>query len=170
MYRNILVILTLFMSVFSEASELRCSDETSSYGVEEIEVNGKKELIISFLKEGLVTPKNFLIVSESGESYEIVSSYFDRYLNEKSLSSCKVLVLATEGLKGLRYDEDFNPYLENVFSKSGAYLLYFADELETEPENTHSIEWKYEFIKQDLVVILEILLNVELENIQLLLL
>ena len=44
------------------------------------------------------------------------------------------------------YYEDGERFEQIVFSKSGKYILYFADNLETEPENTFSMEKYIEYV------------------------
>jgi hypothetical protein len=57
--------------------------------------------------------------------------------NDEEIIFKKELVLDPLHFKGIRYDENKGEQIEEkVFTIPGKYILYFADNTETEPENT----------------------------------
>jgi hypothetical protein len=79
-------------------------------------------------------PDHLLIISPEEYVYyfyQTGSAYDEEIIFKKDL------VLDPLNFKGIRYDENTGERIEEkVFTTPGKYILYFADNTETEPENT----------------------------------
>ena len=82
-------------------------------------------------------PNHLLIYSPEGYVYYFMKtqSEFDEVIFKKEL------VLDPLSFKGIRFDENTGERIEEiVFTTPGKYRLYFANNTETEIENTFSLE------------------------------
>ena len=81
-------------------------------------------------------PKNLAIVDSNGQFFIIQSSEAGvLMMSEAEFSLIKVLELPIKSTKGTIW-ENGQKITKTVFKKSGKYKIYFADNLETEPDNT----------------------------------
>ena len=131
MITRILISITFFLLVSCSQKEVtiafRDIDDSFSFC-------SKVRLII---KLGDSHPSHLLIYSPEG--------YIFYFLNTNGAGDEVIfkneLVLDPLKLKGIRYDENTAEQIEEVvFTTPGEYILYFADNTETEPENTFSLE------------------------------
>jgi hypothetical protein len=82
-------------------------------------------------------PHHLLIYSPEGYVYYFLktNSLFDEVIFKKELVVDPLI------FKGIRLDENTGEEIEEiVFTSPGKYILYFANNTETEPENTFSLE------------------------------
>lgn len=96
--------------------------------------NSNTRLII---KLGDPHPNHLLVYSPEGYVYYFVKSkgLFDENIFKTEL------VIDPMIFKGIRYNENTGEKIEElVFATPGTYQLYFANNTETEPENTFSLE------------------------------
>lgn len=79
-------------------------------------------------------PDHLLIISPE----EYVYYFYEKgSANDEEIIFKKNLVLDPLQFKGIRYDEKNGEQVEeNVFTTPGKYILYFANNTETEPDNT----------------------------------
>lgn len=91
-------------------------------------------------------PKNFRITSPSGISYIIVDdSISNTSMSQGDFLSCSIFEINPENLKGVFWESSGVKKINKVFQDRGTYMLYFADNLETESENTFSLSAKINF-------------------------
>lgn len=89
------------------------------------------------IKLGDPHPNHLLIYSPEGYVYYFFKTKgeFDEVIYKKEF------VIDPLCFKGIRFDEDTGDRIEEfVFTKPGKYKLYFANNTETEPENTFFYE------------------------------
>ena len=82
-------------------------------------------------------PNHLLIYSPKGNIYYFFKTQgeYDEVVFEREL------VLDPLSFKGIRFDENTGEQIEElVFTTPGKYSLYFANNTETEPENTFFLE------------------------------
>ena len=82
-------------------------------------------------------PNHLLIYSPEGYVYYFLKTkgLFDEVIFKKEF------VLDPLSFKGIRFDENTGEQIEEiVFTTPGKYKLYFANNTETEPDNTFSLE------------------------------
>jgi len=94
------------------------------------------------IKLGDPHPNHLLIISPEGYVYYFLNtqSEFDEVKFKREL------VLDPLSFKGIRFDENTGEQIEEiVFTRPGEYILYFANNTETEPENTFSLERRINF-------------------------
>ena len=79
-------------------------------------------------------PDHLLIISPEDYVYYF---YESGNKNDQEIMFKKELVLDPSIFKGIRYDDNTGEQIEEkVFTTPGKYILYFANNTETEPENT----------------------------------
>ncbi|RXK01195.1 hypothetical protein CRU98_01735 [Arcobacter sp. CECT 8986] len=126
--------IALLVIVFVGFSFLHSSSE-------ELEVD-KSALKNNILKINLpkVLPNNFAIKTPSDEWFILqdVSQGIQLFPQEK-FKSLKVLELNMKDLKGITW-RDSQEVKDTIFKESGNYIIYFADELETEMDNTFNLQ------------------------------
>lgn len=85
-------------------------------------------------------PKNFAIQNPDGDWF-VIQQASDQIgiMNQRTFESLNVLELKLSTLKGTTWRDGIKKR-ETVFQQSGHYRIYFADNLETEPENTFSLQ------------------------------
>ncbi len=89
------------------------------------------------VKLGNSHPDHLLIFSPEGYVYYF---YYKTDINEEVVFENE-LFIDPKRFKGTRHEEYTGEQIEEVvFSTPGKYVLYFADNTETEPENTFSLE------------------------------
>lgn len=94
------------------------------------------------IKLGDLHPDHLLIFSPEGYVYYFLNT---TEAGDEVTFKNELLIDPTE-FKGIRYDEDTGEQIEeNVFKLPGKYILYFANNTETEPENTFSLEKSIRF-------------------------
>ncbi|AXX92800.1 hypothetical protein CPU12_12570 [Malaciobacter molluscorum LMG 25693] len=107
----------------------------------ELEVD-KNALKNKILKINLpkVLPNNLAIKTPSDEWFILqdVSQAIQLFPQEK-FKSLKVLELNMKELKGITW-RDSKEVKDFIFKESGNYIIYFADELETEMDNTFNLQ------------------------------
>lgn len=128
---RILIPIALFLFVSCSPKEVTISfldiDDLFSF-------SSNTRLII---KLGDPHPNHLLIYSPEGYVYYFLKtqSEFDEVIFKKEL------VLDPLSFKGIRFDENTGEQIkEIVFTTPGKYRLYFANNTETELENTFSLE------------------------------
>jgi hypothetical protein len=85
-------------------------------------------------------PKNLAIQAPNGEWFVLQDSEESiEIMSQARFASVKTIEFQIEKLKGVTWRES-KRVTELVFKISGDYLIYFADNLETEPENTFSLQ------------------------------
>ena len=85
------------------------------------------------IKLGDTHPDHLLIFSPE----EYVYYFYETGNVYEEIVFKRELVLDPSNFKGIRYDENTGEKVEElVFSTPGKYILYFANNTETEPENT----------------------------------
>jgi hypothetical protein len=93
-------------------------------------------------------PKKFAIQNPVGEWIYLVDDENENSLyTEQSFLTERKVLLQIDKIKGIVWMNG-NAVLTNVFTVEGEYLLFLADNLETEPENTFSIETKVYYFKR----------------------
>jgi hypothetical protein len=65
----------------------------------------------------------------------------------KEFESLTVISIQVRKLRGTVWKRNSKPSIVQVFEKPGTYLLYFADNLETEPDNTFFVQQKVYLMK-----------------------
>lgn len=137
--KSLLLILPLF-------SILSCGAEEAGKAVEHIQTKSESTLVI---RPSMVTandvitisfprnhPKKMSIRSPSNEWYVVHEKSERIYLLPKNLFSKATSVQKkVPEIKGVKW-VDGKRVVGPVFNEPGEYLLYMADNLETEPENT----------------------------------
>jgi hypothetical protein len=92
-------------------------------------------------------PKNFAIQSPTGNLFIVHNQAENILLMEQerweSADHIDLPIASTKGLIWIAGDKTE----KLVFNETGEYILYFADNLETEPENTFSMQKKILFTK-----------------------
>ncbi len=90
-------------------------------------------------------PKNMSIMSPSGNWF-IIQSKEDSIetIPHENFSKSKAIEFSIPELKGAIWKKG-KRLIKNVFVEKGEYLIYFANNLETEPENTFSFSQKIIF-------------------------
>ena len=124
----ILLVLFLFVSCSTKKTIVfRDIDDSFSF-------SSDTKLII---KLGDTHPNHLLIISPEGYVYYFMKSKDP----DDEIIFKNELLLDPLKFKGIRYDENTGKQIEEiVFTTPGKYILYFADNTETEPENTFSLE------------------------------
>jgi len=128
---RILISIALFLFVSCSPKEVTISfhdiDDLFSF-------SSNTRLII---KLGDPHPNHLLIYSPEGYVYYFMKTH--REYAEVIFK--KELVLDPLNFKGIRFDENTGEQIEEiVFTTPGKYILYFANNTETETENTFSLE------------------------------
>ncbi len=81
-------------------------------------------------------PKNLVIVDSNDQWFIIQSAEANvLMMSEEEFSLIKVLELPIKSTKGTIWENGLK-ITKTVFKESGKYQIYFADNLETEPDNT----------------------------------
>ena len=139
--KHIVVILTILM--------VSCSINTKSNGSQPNSSTfyiDKKIIDDGILRIHMPVgaPKNLAIQNQNGEWFVLQDSKESiETMPQKQFESSTILEFKIDRLQGVIW-RDSKKVSELVFKSSGTYLIYFADNLETEPENTFSLQ---EFIK-----------------------
>jgi hypothetical protein len=84
-------------------------------------------------------PKKFAIRDPNGEWFYVVDdakSY--SYIKPKAFVDGHEFELRVTKIRGIHYTNG-KESIEQVFRSSGGYLLYFADNVDTEPDNTFEV-------------------------------
>ena len=131
MITRFFITFALFLSVGCSPKEVTIDfldlDDSFSF-------NSNTRLII---KLGDPHPNHLLIYSPKGYVYYFFKTkdVFDEIIFKKEF------VIDPMSFKGIRFDEDTGEQIEEiVFTTPGKYKLYFANNTETEPENTFFVE------------------------------
>lgn len=84
-------------------------------------------------------PKNLAIKTPANEWYYLQDPTIPvQTIPQKTFESVSYLELDAINLEGVTW-RDGKKIKERVFKENGKYLIYFADNLETEPDNTFSM-------------------------------
>jgi len=134
-----LIVFTCLSAIVS--CSLSSNSEQSAYkpnifAVEEGALS--KGILRIYLPEE--APKNLAIQTPSGEWFVLQESEESiEIMPQARFESLKIMEFKIEKLKGVTWRES-KRVTELVFKYPGDYLVYFADNLETEPENTFSLQ------------------------------
>ncbi len=94
-------------------------------------------------------PKCLAIRSPEGEWYVLQNSDESiKVMSQVDFDSTTEMKFNIAELKGVTWRES-EKVAERIFTISGNYLIYFADNLETEPENTYSFQETIYFKKRE---------------------
>ena len=92
-------------------------------------------------------PKNLAIQAPNGEWFVLQESENSiEIMPQMDFESAKLMEFRIEKLKGVTWRES-KRFTELIFKSPGTYLIYFADNLETEPTNTFSLQKSVSFKK-----------------------
>jgi hypothetical protein len=120
-----------------------CATKDGSGSGREIEFNINKELVENgVLKITLPDkrPSSLAIQSPQGEWFIIQDiSESIQFMPQSRFNSINVMHFQLDETMGIVWRGGISSK-EHVFKDDGAYLIYFADNLETEPENTFSFQ------------------------------
>lgn len=95
-----------------------------------------------------LVPKNMAIQSPTGEWFVLQDSDESiEFMPQDRFESTKFMEFQLNELKGVTWRESAK-VIDKVFQSTGTYLIYFADNLETEPENTFSLQKSITLKKQ----------------------
>lgn len=137
-YTNFLILLFIPL-IYS------CSSDNSS----EKKTRTDKAFYIekSLVKKGLLRihvpekrPKNLAIQDPNG-AWFVLQDSDDKIetMPQEEFDSINIMEFETDKLKGVTWI-NANKVNKLIFTSQGKYLIYFADNLETEPENTFSLQ------------------------------
>lgn len=130
----ILVVITTLSSCGARNNHDHSGD--GSFYVNE-KLIAKGELLITLPKE---RPENFAIQTPKGEWFVLQdSSDSIEIMPQSRFNSIKTMQFEVSTLMGAVWRDGVKSK-EYVFQYSGTYLIYFANNLETEPENTFSFQ------------------------------
>ena len=136
--KSLLLILALFAALNSNAAEVKTPVEQSKVNKSQLEISpsvvtANDLIVISFPRQH---PQKMSIKSPSGEWFvvheESEKVYFLPQNEFSCASSAQKKVAEITGVKWIDGKRVIGP----VFNEPGEYLIYMADNLETEPENT----------------------------------
>ena len=146
MTKVILVIVLLLGVHASHAEEsigMKCicsSDEVTTTTVVPTQVSVDGHVRVYFPRTTLGHPRNFLIRAPSGATYFIVDDQLEgTRISSEEFFGCEAFEIALDILHGVVFTDRGLATIQQVFTESGEYELYFADNLETESTNTFSI-------------------------------
>ena len=117
------------------------SIETGSYNGEGISID-KKALQQDILKISLpaIHPSSLSIRTPNNHWYIVQDSPSSiLYLPQEKFDSAKIIEIDIDSLEGVVWKEG-RKMREKIFQENGEYLIYLANNLETEPENTFSMQ------------------------------
>ena len=106
------------------------------YGVSPVRITAGSKVTVSLSKKH---PKGFAIKTPSGDWIYIVGPSF-HYSFFPDFDSNSSFTFPEDTLQGIHF-VDGKQAIAKVFDKVGEYEFYFADNLETEPENTFSLSY-----------------------------
>jgi len=109
----------------SEQGDLKCFPRVFS---------SNSEITLKLPKE---PPRNLAIRDPAGDWYDVMGD--EGFVKYSDFISGREIKLKANDVKGIIWVDGKNE-VRNVFEKTGEYLLYMANNLETEPENTYF--WK----------------------------
>jgi len=129
------LLLSIFFALVGLVP-LAADADQPAYGVSPAKVTAGSKVTVSLPKKH---PKGFAIETPSGDWIYIVDpsshySFFPDFANNSSFT------FSEDMLQGVRFF-DGKQAVAKVFDKPGEYEFYFADNLETEPENTSSLSY-----------------------------
>lgn len=128
-----LLICTLVIALTGCSSNL---DRSSRFSIDETALN-KGTLRIFLPKE---TPKNLAIKTPNGEWFVVQQPTESiEIMSQAKFETLKVMEFDINVLKGTTW-RNGKRISEQIFKSPGQYLVYFADNLETEPENTFVLQ------------------------------
>lgn len=90
-------------------------------------------------------PRNLGIEDPAGNFYYVMGD--GGFVKYNEFITGREIKLKVDDVKGILW-VDGKKEIRNVFEKPGEYTLYMADNMETEPENTFSIETKVFYRKK----------------------
>jgi hypothetical protein len=136
--------LTIIVSCSLSSNSNNSLYTPNTFDVEEGALN--KGILRVYLPEK--TPKNLAIQAPNGEWFVLQDSEESiEIMPQARFESVKIMEFQIEKLKGVTWRES-KRVTELVFKASGDYLVYFADNLETESENTFSLQETINFLKK----------------------
>lgn len=127
-----------FLAIIVSCSLPPNPDNPKSYKFDVEEKALETGVLRIFLPEK--TPKSLAIKTPDGEWFVLQDSEESiEIMPQARFESVKIMEFQIEKLKGVTWRES-KRITELVFKASGNYLVFFADNLETEPENTYSFQ------------------------------
>lgn len=133
--------LTIMVSCSLHSNSNGFQSEPGTFQVEE-EALDKAILRIHLPEE---TPKSLAIQTPNGEWFVLQDHEESiEIMPQRRFESVKIMEFQIEKLEGVTW-RGSKKITELVFKTSGKYLVYFADNLETEPENTFSLQQVIDF-------------------------
>ena len=137
-YRIIIIItcLAVVSSCSFSSNSYKTLNNPNTFAVDEAAFN--KGILRIFLPDQV--PKNLAIRTPSGEWFILQESEESiESMPQARFESVKIIEFKIKELKGTIW-RDSRKVTELIFKYPGSYLVYFADNLETEPENTFSLQ------------------------------
>lgn len=131
-------ILSCLTLLFIGCVDVKSSSAEKNNAVERFFVSSteltKNDVITINLPK--VRPKNLAIIDPNGQMFIIHSTEEDiLMMSEQEFSLIRVLEIPIRNTKGVTW-VDGQKREKSIFEQPGKYKIYFADNLETEPENT----------------------------------
>lgn len=130
------LLLIILISVASAS----CGDQ-KDFGVTPSLVKNDTNITISLPKKH---PTGFAVRTPHGEWIYIVDKSENFYFF-KDFSLRDSFAFYARDLRGIEF-QDGKRVISNVFAEKGDYLFYFADNLETESENTFSLSYTIQYV------------------------
>ena len=120
------ILVVLFACVHTESADNSNILQIVQLNKNELKIHGKSEL-----------PKGLMVKSPSGIFYYLVDLDSGiQHLDYKGNTEVTITISSQLGT----YWEEGKRLTDIIFVSSGEYLIYFANNLETEPENTYSLQ------------------------------
>ena len=138
------IVVLLSVLIVSCSSHTKLNDSQSNSRAFYIEEKALNEGVLR-IHVPMNAPKNLAIKTQNGEWFVLQDSEESiEIMPQKIFESSTTLEFKVEKLQGVIW-RDSKKVTELVFKKPGIYLIYFADNLETEPENTFSLQESIKF-------------------------
>jgi hypothetical protein len=131
----VLIFVTLLFSCdgMSNKTDDRIIGDSKALVLTPDKVKKSESFTLSFPKEH---PKSIAIRTPGGVWYTIHDKEENIFVTtNKEFQNATSIQLVVTDVKGIKW-ENGKRVVESVFTEPGEYLVYMADNLETEPENT----------------------------------
>lgn len=141
-FKYIFVLFSIF--IVSCSSHTKLDDSQSNSRAFYIEDKALDEGVLR-IHIPMHAPKNLAIKTPNGEWFVLQDSEESiEIMPQKIFESSITLEFKVEKLQGVIW-RDSKRVTDLIFKTPGIYLIYFADNLETEPENTFSLQESIKF-------------------------
>ncbi len=128
--------LVIISSCSSSSSQYDLQYKPLSFDIDERALN--EGVLRIYLPEAV--PKNLAIQTPNGEWFVLQEAEESiEIMPQAHFETVEVMEFQIENLKGVTWRES-KRVTELIFKTPGTYLVYFADNLETEPSNTFSLQ------------------------------